>query len=126
VCWSASGPHPKVCFGVDHFYGAESAEGGSPEAVGFRAAPHRLRPAVICARSNSHAFRLSKQREVDPLPAWRPRSYVAVGDAVPGYALANKGHDTRALQAYLGHKNIQHTVRYIELSPDRFKDFWRD
>jgi integrase len=43
-----------------------------------------------------------------------------------GFALANKGHDTRALQAYLGHRNIQHTVRYTELSPDRFKDFWRD
>jgi len=42
-----------------------------------------------------------------------------------GFALANKGHDTRSLQAYLGHKNIQHTVRYTELSPDRFKDFWR-
>jgi type 1 fimbriae regulatory protein FimB/type 1 fimbriae regulatory protein FimE len=42
-----------------------------------------------------------------------------------GYALANKGHDTRALQAYLGHRNIQHTVRYTELAPDRFKDFWR-
>jgi len=42
-----------------------------------------------------------------------------------GYALANKGHDTRALQAYLGHQNIQHTVRYTELSPTRFKDFWR-
>jgi type 1 fimbriae regulatory protein FimB/type 1 fimbriae regulatory protein FimE len=42
-----------------------------------------------------------------------------------GYALANSGHDTRALQAYLGHKNIQHTVRYTELSPTRFKDFWR-
>ena len=42
-----------------------------------------------------------------------------------GYALANKGHDTRSLQAYLGHKNIQHTVRYTELSPTRFKDFWR-
>jgi integrase len=42
-----------------------------------------------------------------------------------GYTLANKGHDTRALQAYLGHKNIQHTVRYTELAPDRFKDFWR-
>jgi len=42
-----------------------------------------------------------------------------------GFALANKGHDTRALQGYLGHKNIQHTVRYTELSPDRFKDFWR-
>jgi len=42
-----------------------------------------------------------------------------------GFALANKGHDTRALQAYLGHRNIQHTVRYTELSPDRFKEFWR-
>ena len=42
-----------------------------------------------------------------------------------GYALANKGHDTRALQAYLGHRNIQHTVRYTELSPMRFRDFWR-
>ena len=41
------------------------------------------------------------------------------------FALANKGHDTRALQAYLGHRNIQHTVRYTELSPTRFKDFWR-
>jgi type 1 fimbriae regulatory protein FimB/type 1 fimbriae regulatory protein FimE len=43
-----------------------------------------------------------------------------------GFALANKGHDTRALQAYLGHKNIQHTVRYTELTPDRFRDFWKD
>src|SRR5262249_22819094 len=42
-----------------------------------------------------------------------------------GYALANAGHDTRSLQAWLGHKNIQHTVRYTELAPDRFKDFWR-
>jgi site-specific recombinase XerD len=42
-----------------------------------------------------------------------------------GYALANRGHDTRALQAYLGHRNIQHTVRYSEMSPTRFKDFWR-
>jgi integrase len=41
------------------------------------------------------------------------------------YKLANDGHDTRALQAYLGHKNIQHTVRYTELAPTRFKDFWR-
>jgi integrase len=43
-----------------------------------------------------------------------------------GYHLANKGHDTRALQHYLGHRNIQHTVRYTELSPSRFKDFWTD
>jgi type 1 fimbriae regulatory protein FimB/type 1 fimbriae regulatory protein FimE len=42
-----------------------------------------------------------------------------------GFALANKGHDTRSLQAYLGHRNIQHTVKYTELAPTRFKDFWR-
>ena len=41
------------------------------------------------------------------------------------FKLANDGHDTRSLQHYLGHKNIQHTVRYTEMSPDRFKDFWR-
>ena len=43
-----------------------------------------------------------------------------------GYKLANDGHDTRAIQHYLGHKNIQHTVRYTELAADRFKDFWKD
>jgi site-specific recombinase XerD len=42
-----------------------------------------------------------------------------------GFKLANDGHDTRALQHYLGHNNIQHTVRYTEMAPDRFKDFWR-
>ena len=43
-----------------------------------------------------------------------------------GFYLASKGQDTRAIQAYLGHKNIQHTCRYTELSPERFKNFWRD
>lgn len=43
-----------------------------------------------------------------------------------GYYLASKGHDTRAIQAYLGHRNIQHTVRYTELAPGRFNDFWKD
>ena len=43
-----------------------------------------------------------------------------------GFKLANDGVDTRALQAYLGHRNIQHTVRYTELAPTRFKNFWRD
>jgi type 1 fimbriae regulatory protein FimE len=40
-----------------------------------------------------------------------------------GFKLANDGHDTRALQHYLGHRNIQHTVRYSDMAPDRFKDF---
>jgi integrase len=43
-----------------------------------------------------------------------------------GFALANKGTDTRTLQAYLGHRSIQSTVRYTELAPGRFKNIWRD
>lgn len=39
------------------------------------------------------------------------------------YKLASDGQDTRAIQLYLGHRNIQHTTRYTELVPDRFKDF---
>jgi integrase len=42
-----------------------------------------------------------------------------------GYKLANDGHDTRSLQSYLGHCNIQHTAHYTAMSPTRFKDFWR-
>jgi type 1 fimbriae regulatory protein FimB/type 1 fimbriae regulatory protein FimE len=42
-----------------------------------------------------------------------------------GHALANKGTDTRTLQAYLGHRSIQSTVRYTELAPGRFKNLWR-
>lgn len=43
-----------------------------------------------------------------------------------GFYLASRGHDTRAIQAYLGHQNIQYTVRYTELSPKRFQEFWMD
>ena len=43
-----------------------------------------------------------------------------------GFYLANKGIDTRAIQQYLGHRNIQHTVRYTSLTPHRFTDFWHD
>lgn len=43
-----------------------------------------------------------------------------------GFKLANQGIDTRSIQNYLGHRNICHTVRYTELSPERFKDFWKD
>ena len=42
-----------------------------------------------------------------------------------GLKLANDGHDTRALQHWLGHKNISNTTIYTAMSPDRFKDFWR-
>jgi site-specific recombinase XerD len=43
-----------------------------------------------------------------------------------GYKLVNDGHPVRAIQDYMGHRNIQHTVRYTELAPARFKNFWND
>ncbi len=43
-----------------------------------------------------------------------------------GYALARKGYDTRAIQAYLGHRQIQHTVRYTALDDARFRGWWGD
>lgn len=41
-----------------------------------------------------------------------------------GYKLANDGQDTRAIQDYLGHRNITHTTRYTELASSRFNSFW--
>jgi type 1 fimbriae regulatory protein FimB/type 1 fimbriae regulatory protein FimE len=43
-----------------------------------------------------------------------------------GFYLANQGHDTRAIQHYLGHRQIAHTTRYTELAADRFNNFWAD
>jgi site-specific recombinase XerD len=42
-----------------------------------------------------------------------------------GFKLAHDGHDTRALQEWLGHRNMQHTTRYTELTSKRFRDFWQ-
>jgi integrase len=42
-----------------------------------------------------------------------------------GYALANAGYDTRLIQDYLGHREIQHTVRYTQTNKERFRGLWR-
>jgi type 1 fimbriae regulatory protein FimB/type 1 fimbriae regulatory protein FimE len=41
-----------------------------------------------------------------------------------GYYLANRGTDTRTIQDYLGHRNIQNTERYTQLAPGKFKGLW--
>ena len=41
-----------------------------------------------------------------------------------GYALANKGHDTRLIQDFLGHRNIQHTQIYTRTAAIRFEGLW--
>src|SRR5260221_14189297 len=43
-----------------------------------------------------------------------------------GYAHANKGHDPRAIQGWLGHRSITSTAVYTALAPNRFRDFWRE
>jgi type 1 fimbriae regulatory protein FimB len=42
-----------------------------------------------------------------------------------GFALADQGADTRLIQDYLGHRNIQHTVKYTATNPARFQRLWR-
>jgi integrase len=87
-----------------------------PTLLGQRGPRHT--GATGLARAQEHPAHGALYRAV----AASVQGLLAIGG---GYALANAGHDTRALQAWLGHKNIQHTVRYTELSPHRFKDFWR-
>ena len=42
-----------------------------------------------------------------------------------GFALVDQGADTRLIQVYLWHRNIQHTVRYTATNPARFEELWR-
>ena len=55
-----------------------------------------------------------------PLPAYPHMLRYACG-----FALADQGADTRLIQDYLGHRNIQHTVRYTAANPARFEKLWR-
>ena len=41
-----------------------------------------------------------------------------------GFALADRGIDTRLIQDYLGHRNIRHTVRYTASNAGRFRGIW--
>ncbi|MES6429117.1 tyrosine-type recombinase/integrase, partial [Cutibacterium acnes] len=64
----------------------------------------------------------------------RPGEFAGIGFPVhphmlrhaKGYQLASKGVDTRAIQGYMGHKDIQHTVLYTKLDPTRYKGFGKD
>ena len=75
------------------------------QADAFDSTPHRENLSRIVSR----AFRLAE-----------------LAGRGAGRGPPRDGQDTRALQAYLGHRCIQHTVRYTELSPERFQRFWRD
>jgi hypothetical protein len=59
------------------------------------------------------------------LPASRSRRTRTCFGTVAGSSWRTTAKDTRSIQDYLGHVNIQHTVKYTALAPTRFKDFWR-
>ena len=80
-------------------------------------ASHSVGDLVHRARRADDAYTIRSDR--GPAPKCRFRSIRTCCDMAAALALANAGHDTRALQAWLGHKNIQHTVRYTKLAPDR-------
>jgi type 1 fimbriae regulatory protein FimB/type 1 fimbriae regulatory protein FimE len=42
-----------------------------------------------------------------------------------GFSLANRGHDLRLIQYYLGHRDPKHTVRYTRTAASRFEELWR-
>ena len=93
-----------------------------PAARVRRRGGRRLLSAGIVVPSDlaSLAPAASRATESPPTAVWRLFRHAC------GFQLANQGTDTRTLQAYLGHRNIQHTVRYTELSPTRFKNLRRD
>ena len=87
---------------------------------------------------DTHAFFVSERRQpLNRRTAWAAiRRYGELAglplDTHPhmlrhacGYALADQGADTRLIQDYLGHRNIQHTVRYTATNPARFERLWR-
>jgi type 1 fimbriae regulatory protein FimB len=41
-----------------------------------------------------------------------------------GFALADKGHDLRLIQDYLGHRDPKHTVHYTRIAGSRFEGIW--
>lgn len=43
-----------------------------------------------------------------------------------GYALVNSGENLRAIQLYMGHREIKNTLIYTELSPHAFMNFWKN
>lgn len=77
-------------------------------------------------------YRLSRQRIFRMLREYGRRAGLEV-EAHPhmlrhacGYALADNGADTRVIQDYLGHRNIQHTVLYTAANAGRFRDLWEE
>jgi len=89
-------------------------------------------------KAETDAFFISERRKpLSRVTAWLAIRDYGVKAALPlpahphmlrhgcGFALADQGADTRLIQDYLGHRNIQHTVIYTAANPARFEKMWR-
>ena len=98
-----------------------------PSPEGPKLAPAQGRSyragAFLCRPPPRH---LSWHEQISPDPRVTPTRQHHMLRHACGFKLANDGVDTRALQHFLGHRNIMHTVRYTELRSDRFDGFWKD
>ena len=74
---------------------------------------------VLCGRCGKHVPLLARNRPVRWALGSKPGTYLCP------YCGYSAGYRADELKSILRHRNIQHTVHYTELSPTRFKDFWR-
>ena len=115
-------------------------------AKGSRSSLHPTKPDEVIAldmvlrvrklQATDYVFQSERAEKMSRSAFWRIVSQAGAGAGLSvkayahqlrhacGYYLANKGCDLRLIQDYLGHKQIQNTVRYTALNPARFAGLW--
>jgi integrase len=115
-------------------------------AKGSRSSLHPMKPDEAAALAKvlrdrrldptDYVFQSERSEKMTRSAFWRVVSAAGARAGLPvkayahllrhscGYYLANKGCDLRLIQDYLGHKQIQNTVRYTVLNPARFAGLW--
>ena len=86
------------------------------------AAGERLRIPVRAGRTDEPQRVLANRIEAGDRAGLPVKAYAHQLRHACGYYLANKGCDLRLIQDYLGHKQIQNTVRYTALNPAGLRD----
>jgi site-specific recombinase XerD len=115
-------------------------------AKGSRSSLHPMKPDEVASpekmlrdrrpQATDYVFQSERSERMSRSAFWRIVSSAGDRAGLPvkayahqlrhacGYYLANKGCDLRLIQDYLGHKQIQNTVRYTALNPARFAGLW--
>jgi type 1 fimbriae regulatory protein FimE len=113
---------PEVTSGSSTSFQARAAHFRLSPDSGHIAASHRSATNRLTARGAAHAM----VKRAGAAAGLGIKVHAHMLRHACGFKLANDGIDTRSLQAYLGHSNIQNTARYTALASGRFKNFWRD